>query len=297
MAKVTTEKFIERANLVHGDQYDYSKVKYVNISGKVEIVCKKHGSFFQSHRLHVERKNGCPQCGIEKPKRTSITEDEFFRKAGEVHNKKYDYTDSKYLGPKLPIQIRCQVHGIFTIRSARLHIHNKNGCQKCAVRSTTEEFISKSAKLFGDYYQYHLAQYSTIYTELTIVCPEHGEQRITPVDHYRIGCWFCKRIRCQDIWLDEVGVPNTKINRQVRIQIGEKLFVVDGLIGNTVYLFHGDYWHGNPKLYESTNVNLRNGKTFGELYENTLLYEKSLVEAGYKVESVWEHDWLQSKRA
>ena len=29
MARLTTEEFIERARKVHGDEYDYSKVKYV----------------------------------------------------------------------------------------------------------------------------------------------------------------------------------------------------------------------------------------------------------------------------
>ena len=29
MAKLTTEEFIARAQAVHGDRYDYSKVEYV----------------------------------------------------------------------------------------------------------------------------------------------------------------------------------------------------------------------------------------------------------------------------
>lgn len=45
---MTTEDFIARAKQIHGDTYDYSKVKYKNSGTKVEIICQKHGSFFQN---------------------------------------------------------------------------------------------------------------------------------------------------------------------------------------------------------------------------------------------------------
>lgn len=47
---------------VHGSTYDYSKVEYVNAANtKVEIVCKKHGSFLQRPNHHLSGK-GCPKC-------------------------------------------------------------------------------------------------------------------------------------------------------------------------------------------------------------------------------------------
>lgn len=45
MAKLTTEQWIEKARTVHGDKYDYSKVKYISSQTKVCIVCPKHGEF------------------------------------------------------------------------------------------------------------------------------------------------------------------------------------------------------------------------------------------------------------
>ena len=47
MAKLTTEEFIKKAQKVHGDMYDYSKVEYVNSKTKVCIICKQHGEFWQ----------------------------------------------------------------------------------------------------------------------------------------------------------------------------------------------------------------------------------------------------------
>ena len=74
--KLTTEEFIERAVLAHGDKYDYSKVNYVGSSLVVEISCKKHGSFWQTPGNHVHKKHTCPTCSGLK-----ITTESFIKKA------------------------------------------------------------------------------------------------------------------------------------------------------------------------------------------------------------------------
>ena len=61
---------------------------------------------------------------------------------------------------------------------------------------------------------------------------------------------------------------------------------------NTIYEFYGDYWHGNPKKFESDDVNKRNYKTFGTLYNNTIEREKELINFGFKVISIWEEDFI-----
>lgn len=57
----TTEQFIEEAQQVHGDKYDYSKVNYINSHSKVEIICPIHGSFEQKPYKHLNEQ-GCPKC-------------------------------------------------------------------------------------------------------------------------------------------------------------------------------------------------------------------------------------------
>lgn len=61
-----TKKFIQKAESVHGDKYDYSKVEYKNARTKVKILCKKHGYFHQSPDNHVSKKSGCPICRSSK---------------------------------------------------------------------------------------------------------------------------------------------------------------------------------------------------------------------------------------
>lgn len=43
-----TNKFITKARLKHGDDYDYSQVAYENNITRVTIICRKHGPFLQT---------------------------------------------------------------------------------------------------------------------------------------------------------------------------------------------------------------------------------------------------------
>jgi hypothetical protein len=63
--RLTTEEFIQKAVTVHGDKFEYSKVRYEKNNIKVEIICKKHGSFEQRPDKHLYGQ-GCPECGKEK---------------------------------------------------------------------------------------------------------------------------------------------------------------------------------------------------------------------------------------
>lgn len=65
---LTTEEFIEKSKQVHGDTYDYSKANYINCRTKVEIICPKHGSFWQDPSSHMHGV-GCPKCSKSKGER------------------------------------------------------------------------------------------------------------------------------------------------------------------------------------------------------------------------------------
>lgn len=92
----------------------------------------------------------------------------------------------------------------------------------------------------------------------------------------------------ESIWLNSIGLPNDDVHRQVHI--GK--YIVDGYDpqSNTIYEYLGDYWHGNPRMFESNNVNLTIGKPFGELYKRTMDRIRDLKLQGYNVVYVWEND-------
>lgn len=59
------ETFIEKAKVVHGNKYDYSKVEYINNKTKVCIICPIHGEFWITPSNHLLGR-GCRECGIIK---------------------------------------------------------------------------------------------------------------------------------------------------------------------------------------------------------------------------------------
>lgn len=57
---------------------------------------------------------------------------------------------------------------------------------------------------------------------------------------------------------------------------------------NTIYEFHGDYWHGNPKIYKPDDYNGSTNCTMGELYNKTIEKEKKIRDLGYNLIIQWE---------
>lgn len=62
---LSTEKFIEKSKIIHGNKYDYSKTNYINYNTKVCITCFVHGEFKQYPGDHYSKGCGCPKCALE----------------------------------------------------------------------------------------------------------------------------------------------------------------------------------------------------------------------------------------
>jgi len=58
---LTTEEFIIKAKLIHGNKFDYSEVDYKSTHDKITIICSKHGKFEQQPNVHLNN-HGCPNC-------------------------------------------------------------------------------------------------------------------------------------------------------------------------------------------------------------------------------------------
>jgi len=111
------------------------------------------------------------------------------------------------------------------------------------------------------------------------------------------GCPYCKNgpiSKASGCWLDTLGIQNIHgVTREVSLNVGTKFFRVDGFNPETktVYEFLGNYWHGNPSMFGSDELNKTVGKTFGQLYQGTMERINCLEEAGYKVFYIWEKDF------
>lgn len=56
--------FIEKANELHNNTYDYSKSKMCGSKCKTIITCREHGDFEQTPNSHLKG-SGCPKCYLE----------------------------------------------------------------------------------------------------------------------------------------------------------------------------------------------------------------------------------------
>uniref|UniRef100_A0AAU8GGL7 Homing endonuclease n=1 Tax=Salmonella phage vB_STmST19_KE08 TaxID=3161165 RepID=A0AAU8GGL7_9CAUD len=129
-SKGSTNLFIEKARLLHGKRYDYSKVFYVNAKTKVKIICKHHGEFMQSPNDHLNGR-GCAMCKSDKMSREQLlTSNDFILSARIRHGDRYDYGKVNYIGSKEKVCITCHAHGDFMMRPND-HL-NGQCCPKCS---------------------------------------------------------------------------------------------------------------------------------------------------------------------
>jgi len=123
---LSLEQFIEKAKKIHGEKYDYSKVKYFGMHTRICIICPKHGEFWQLPYDHLQGK-GCKKCGYES---NCLTNEQFIEKAKKIHGEKYDYSKIIYKDNNTPVCIICKEHGEFWQTP---HTHLKGyGCNKCS---------------------------------------------------------------------------------------------------------------------------------------------------------------------
>lgn len=126
------DEFIKKATEVHGDRYDYSSVDYVRSVDPVSILCKIHNNvFMQSPNSHLTGR-GCPTCASYNRSIAQMdTIQEFIRKATEVHEDKYDYSQVDYVRSTDKIKIRCKIHDYVFEQTPGNHLAGKR-CRKCA---------------------------------------------------------------------------------------------------------------------------------------------------------------------
>lgn len=128
--KLAKQTFVQKANIVHNNGYDYSVIEYINCYTPITIIHKKCGNRFRqtpSNHLHG---CGCPICGIKEghDKLTSTT-NQFIEKSMRIHGNKYDYSKVNYINNHTNVCIICHEHGEFWQTPSR-HLQGY-GCYNC----------------------------------------------------------------------------------------------------------------------------------------------------------------------
>lgn len=117
-------KFIEKANRIHKNKYDYSKSVYKGSEEQICIICPIHGEFWQRVSHHINKK-GCSYCG-----KKMLSLKEIINKLNQIHNFTYNYSLVNSTDRNKKIKIICPIHSIF---EQRLSYHLIGGkCKKCS---------------------------------------------------------------------------------------------------------------------------------------------------------------------
>ena len=297
-------KFINDATIIHNNKYDYSKLNYISAKEKIIITCLIHGDFEQIPNSHLNG-NGCKKCANEKVKeRMSIPWDIYKEDLQKIHNNKYNYSKVVWKGVDVDITVECPIHGEFKIRP--VDHKRERGCRTCFKETfipynklNTQKFIEKSIEIWGNKYDYSKTNYVDAKTNVIVICKKHGDFNITPNSHSQRGCSKCsnQHSKVSIEWLSYMEIKySVKINHaqnKGEFIIPNSRYKADGYAENinTIFEFYGDFWHGNPKIYDKNKINPCNGSTFGELYEKTIQKSNFIKENGYNLIEIWENDW------
>jgi hypothetical protein len=281
----------------HGETYDYSLVEYKSATTKIKVICKKHGIFLITPNSH-KNGSGCAKCGrikVENSRR--LTLEEFIDAARKKHGYTYDYSMSVYTGYYDKIDILCPKHGVFQ-QQARKHLLG-NKCKKCQNENLYVDFVFMCKEIFPDY-SYEKVNYKGMFIPVIITCKTHGDFLAKPITliHKKRGCKDCidrTKSKPEQLWLDELNIPLN--NRNVYINLGGKVYCVDGIDydNKVIYEFYGDFFHGNPTIYDENDINPLLKETYGSLYRKTLEKEKAIFDFGFRLVSIWEKDFKNKK--
>jgi hypothetical protein len=316
--KKTKEEFIKLSKKKYGeDTFDYSLCVYTLSNVPTTLICKNGHIIHVRPSTHLADKTryGCVICyrTTVLGKQLKYNQQTFIEASQKVHNNKYDYSKTVYTILHACITIICKIHGEFTQKPV-YHL-NKRGCYHCGrIKSEgsnrlKEEDIKRKIDKFKKIHN-NKYTYGKIYREneilwVEIICPTHGSHITRFFNHEKgHGCPKCVSVRSnvQIQWLDyrairggfiqhsdnlgEYTIPNTKL-------------CVDGYNKetNTIYEFQGDFWHGNPAIYNLDDLNRKVNKTYRELYNKTMDKINKMKSMGYNVVYIWENDWTKAVRA
>jgi hypothetical protein len=305
-------------------KYDYSEFIYIGRTKCGIIICNKcklegrKYKFSQAPNFHIDKKQGCSTCANINNGINLITPlNLLINKCKEKHNNIYCYENihKTYTSGNSVIEIYCKSCEVNFVQIAAAHIAGR-GCHNCGriksglgKLSNTDEFIKKAKQISNniDIYDYTYTIYKHSKKNVNIKCNNcNNIFSIIPNRHLLgNGCPKCNHHTSKQAreWLCYIQTSNNIILQTFDSIDGEYSIVgtkykADGYhpATNTIYEFNGDFWHGNPNIYEPTTINNVTKSTMNELYRKTIEKKEKCLSLGYNWVEIWENDWNKIKK-
>jgi len=281
----TKGDFVKESKLIHGDKYDYSKVKYVNYNTKVTITCQTHGDFNQTPGGHLSGR-GCKYCSQNHPMNTRM----FIEKSRFVFGDVYGYDKTDYTTSSKKVTITCPIHGDFR-KSPNNHLIKKQGCPRCSKIIDTISFIEKSKSRFINNFNYDKTHYTSMDDECVVTCVTHGDIVVTPKYHINssYGCKSCSNSNSKGeeeitnfltiLGVDYVSNDRSLLNgKELDIYIPEYNLAIE---------HNGLYWHSSEFLDKDYHLDktincIENKIKLIHIFEDEWLHKQEIVKSMIK---------------
>lgn len=102
-----------------------------------------------------------------------LTQDEFIKRAKNIHGDKYIFDKAIYKGIKQKVIVICPRHGEFLATPDHLLLGKPTGCNQCGIDShyyTTEEYIKTVKSRHKKHFDYSLVIYKDRNTPIVLIC-------------------------------------------------------------------------------------------------------------------------------
>ncbi len=126
-------EYIKKAKKIHGDNFNYDDVKFLDNS-KIEIYCNIHkGNIIVNKDTHIanyleKSPVGCKVCYVNS-RRESL--ESYIETCSKIWDNEYSYENIlEYKNATFKVPVTCKTHGIFYI-NASLHKNKCVGCGEC----------------------------------------------------------------------------------------------------------------------------------------------------------------------
>lgn len=183
MKALDNKEFIKRSISKFENKFSYVKTDHKNYLTKVVVTCQEHGDteiYPHTHLMGL----GCSSCSKEQNgKSHKLSNDEFIKRANEIHGLKYDYSETDYQHSLVKVKIICPKHGPFCIKPSN-HINNKQGCEFCGSecagskqRIPLDEILKQIKNKKGsENFDFSLIKYFKNKKEkVQVICKIHGK--------------------------------------------------------------------------------------------------------------------------
>lgn len=298
--KLGWEGFVRKARELHGDLYEYPEQEYIGNKNKVQIICRKHGAFWQKPNGHLLGR-GCPECAND-GKRTrnalvsALVKEGLLARLQKV-NRAWEYDLRTFAGMEKPMRCVCPTHGEFFAWPNNLL--KNSGCRGCGElklqahmlerRLTLEEVELRGQSVYGDLFEYHRVEHSEKGAMVFGRCTKHNVEWRQAAEGYAVynPCGLCTRHLSkgeQQVFdflsnLTKAETRNRTIlkPKELDIYLPERKLAVE---------YCGEYWHSAGSKEEERKTRKKH-------------IEKYLAckEQGVRLITLWESEWKERNYA